>query len=188
MAVDAIDSKNIDQIGECMALQFGTQMARKRKRVACLNTFRREAKVELLTFLVQHPHVELVVVRDKKRVIPKKIEELPHRLFRRKAMLRKKIHRKAVDAFRPRIHLARRTDVCAERSCQFTAHIFDGGNLADLVIPRATSRLRVEYDHPPIRRVASNRLYAAFVYSHALSTAETMPHGREHIEASPPAP
>ena len=175
MAVDAINSKNIDQIGECMALQFGTQMARKRKRVARLDAFRREAKVELLAFLVQHPHVELVVVRDKKRVIPKEIEELPHRLFRRKTMLRKKIHRKAVYAFRPRIHLARRRNVDVEGACTLPADIFRSGDLADLVIPCAAGRLRVEHDYPPIRRVTPNRLYAVFVYPHDLSMAETIP-------------
>ena len=43
VAVDAIDAKDIDQIGERVALQIGTQMARKRQRVARLDAFRREA-------------------------------------------------------------------------------------------------------------------------------------------------
>ena len=86
VAVDAVNAKDIDQIGERVASQFGTQMARERQRVARLQALRREAEAELLALLIQHPKVEPGIVRDKQHIFSDEAEELPHRLLRRQAM------------------------------------------------------------------------------------------------------
>ena len=60
MTVDAVDAKYIDQIGERVAFQLRQQMAGERERVARLDAFRREAKIELLF----HAYISRCVKRD----------------------------------------------------------------------------------------------------------------------------
>ena len=94
-----------------MAFQIRASVAGERERIADLYTLRRKFETKLGALLAQHPQIELGIVRDKQRVFPDELEELPHRLFRRNAVLAQKIKRKAMYPFRIRIHLARWADI-----------------------------------------------------------------------------
>ena len=153
MAVYGIDTQLVDEMRERMAFQIGPPMVGKRERVADLYTSRRKHEIKLGALLTQHPQIKRSIVRDKQRVFANKLKELPHGLFRREAILTQEVERKTMHPFRIRIHLACRADVKRERARQFSAHIFSGGNLADLVIVGATSRLGIEHDNPPVPRI-----------------------------------
>ena len=156
MAVYGINAQNVDKMRERMAFQIGPPITSERERVADLHTLRRKLEIEFGALLPQHPQIERRIVRDQQRVFADKREELPHRRFRRDAILAQKIERNTMHPFRIRIHLTCRADVERERARQLPAHIFSGGDLADLVVVGATGRLGIEHDHPPAPRIFRN--------------------------------
>ena len=104
VAVDAVDAERFNQVCERVAIQSRAQMTGERERVACFDAVRRKTEIEFSALLIEHPHVELVVVRYEQHIASQKLEELAHRFFRRKTMFRKEIQRQPMHPFRPGIH------------------------------------------------------------------------------------
>ena len=170
VAVGAVDTERFNQIRERVAAQSRAQVAGERERIARLDAVRREAEAELLALLVEHPHVELVVVRHEQRVASQKLEELTHRLFRSQTMLREEIQRQPMHPFRPWVHFARGAHIHAERAYTHAVHILDGGDLTDFVPTRAASRFRVEHDHPSAPGVFRNLRHCVGAYTHGVQS------------------
>ena len=166
VAVDAVDAERFNQVCERIAIQSRAQMTGERERVACFDAVRREAETELSALLIEHPHVELVVVRYEQHIASQKLEELAHRLFRRTTMLREEIQRQAMYPFCPGIHFTRRADVRIECARLNAIHILHGGYLTDFIVARAASRLSVKNDHPPTPGVFRNLRQCVGTYSH----------------------
>ena len=98
-----------------MVGEVGPEPARKRERVADLDTLAREAQVELAALLPEHPQVERGVVGDEQGILADEVEEPPHRLLRRNAVHAKERLRQTVHRLRPRVHRARRPDIECQR-------------------------------------------------------------------------
>ena len=141
-------------------------MTGERDCIAGLDSIWREAEVEFSALLVEHPHVELVVVRHEQRIASQKLEELAHRFFRRKTMFREEIQRQPMHPFRPGIHFARGADVRIECARLNAIHILHGGYLTDFIAARAACRLSVKNNHPPTPGGFRNLRQCVGTYSH----------------------